>query len=695
MSYQFDPILGTGCDGSVSLTELQKGYDAGTAAQKAAFQASVSADVSTFAALTARIAVSGPTPRVTFASGSVQIPAQGSTAHYQANVDFRATRFDGSGVLAGNYAVTLGSYGFLDSTTFRAGPCEWNGLIIDMGAGPGNGLRIHSPSWNVSYFSLVGAKILGGSIGLTFGDHVWISELRNGLISGQTDVGALLTAGNTTGEGLNFYNTTFASVKNANGTGIAVKTVQGASRGNWKLYGCSFDYSDKAIYHGDGYMLISGGHIESDGPGAYVTVSQDSGTTVSAVLDGVEFWYQPGTSIATALVETSGGVAVDVLNCDVPNLANQETLEILRVNSGSPRVRIKGGNFGLWQGISQSIGIISRYTSLIRNGQFDNSSSGWRMLAVNYLRNSNFSGGVSGSPGTNPTWVTDSGATNGLTRTLTFTDYDGRRVMRVQYTGTPTANGTVGFSLWGDPSTRIKASVGNKLSLRAYLKYNALSGATAMSAQLTERDAAGAALISQSGYAANPFVKTLVQFDATLTNASTASVQPNIYWQYTSGTAVNIDVEISCPSLMLSGMDYADILRVDTSAALSSVRYSVDATGGYNSAPCLRITSSGDSGGVYQDVPVLPGDWLVVRGYVKFDTGTTGSAGYVVHWLDVQGNEISNQIVRPTYLTSAATWTQHSGVRVVPQGAFTARIECHVEALTGAALFDDALAWVL
>lgn len=42
MSYQFDPILGAGRDGSVSLAEQQKGYDAGTAAQKAAFQSSVS-----------------------------------------------------------------------------------------------------------------------------------------------------------------------------------------------------------------------------------------------------------------------------------------------------------------------------------------------------------------------------------------------------------------------------------------------------------------------------------------------------------------------------------------------------------------------------------------------------------------------------------------------------------------------------
>ena len=45
MSYQFDTILGAGRDSSVSLTEQQKGFDAGTAAQKAAFQASVSGGV--------------------------------------------------------------------------------------------------------------------------------------------------------------------------------------------------------------------------------------------------------------------------------------------------------------------------------------------------------------------------------------------------------------------------------------------------------------------------------------------------------------------------------------------------------------------------------------------------------------------------------------------------------------------------
>jgi hypothetical protein len=43
MTYQFDPILGQGRDGAVSLAEQQKGFDAGSAAAKAAFQASVSA----------------------------------------------------------------------------------------------------------------------------------------------------------------------------------------------------------------------------------------------------------------------------------------------------------------------------------------------------------------------------------------------------------------------------------------------------------------------------------------------------------------------------------------------------------------------------------------------------------------------------------------------------------------------------
>jgi hypothetical protein len=42
MTYQFDPILGQGRDGAVSLAEQQKGFDAGSAAAKAAFQSSVS-----------------------------------------------------------------------------------------------------------------------------------------------------------------------------------------------------------------------------------------------------------------------------------------------------------------------------------------------------------------------------------------------------------------------------------------------------------------------------------------------------------------------------------------------------------------------------------------------------------------------------------------------------------------------------
>lgn len=44
MTYQFDPILGTGRDGKVTLAEQQTGFNNGTAAQKAAFQSSVSGE---------------------------------------------------------------------------------------------------------------------------------------------------------------------------------------------------------------------------------------------------------------------------------------------------------------------------------------------------------------------------------------------------------------------------------------------------------------------------------------------------------------------------------------------------------------------------------------------------------------------------------------------------------------------------
>lgn len=42
MTYQYDPILGTGRDGKVTLEEQQAGFNTGTAAQKAAFQVAVS-----------------------------------------------------------------------------------------------------------------------------------------------------------------------------------------------------------------------------------------------------------------------------------------------------------------------------------------------------------------------------------------------------------------------------------------------------------------------------------------------------------------------------------------------------------------------------------------------------------------------------------------------------------------------------
>ena len=42
MTYQYDPILGAGRDGKVTIEEQQAGFNAGAATQKAAFQALVS-----------------------------------------------------------------------------------------------------------------------------------------------------------------------------------------------------------------------------------------------------------------------------------------------------------------------------------------------------------------------------------------------------------------------------------------------------------------------------------------------------------------------------------------------------------------------------------------------------------------------------------------------------------------------------
>lgn len=624
---------------------------------------------------------------------------------YHVAADFGQATIDGSAVPAGQYAITAKNLSAL--TNFQR-PSMWKGLDLDLGASGAYGVKIEAPTgqWSVSDFAAETWRIKGGARGLGFGQNTWLVNFRNIEVTGQTDIGIDATTGLNAGEGMTFYGGVVANCKNPGGTAIAFRTDYNpadAGGGMWKCFGMSFDYSNILIHHKHGSMELHGCHIENDGALPMVKIEQVAGRSVVSFHAFGGAWYNNPASTRTKVIEVTGSAVVDIQGGECIAIANTENLEFVSVVPGStPTVSIRGVSFNLWPGLSANIGRICGYTSLVRNGDFEDATAlaGWGMDAVNFLRNGGFSGGVDGVIGSGGQWATGMGlvgSLNGLNQpTLTYTNVNGRPVMKVRFTGVPTASASTGIYFYN--GTDVATKQGDLWKLRTYARLvGAATGITQFNLQLTERAAGGGAVTSGSTLIVPAAERKLFTFGSyAVQDATAAYLHSALNFSYTNGVAVDFTLEIDIPSLMLAPMEYADIIRSDTATALPTYRAALPAAGGRTAAKCLKLYSTAvESVGVYSKVPVKSREWLVGRGYANITALTAGSAGLKVSWRDAADAEISSQNIRPAYLAATGAYAQQSGVRVAPVGTERARLHCWLEAFNGTVLFDDVEAWVI
>lgn len=624
---------------------------------------------------------------------------------YHVEADFGQAAIDGSAVGAGNYAITAKNKA--GATTLQY-PSMWKGLRLDVGATTANGVKIEAPTgqWAVSNFAAETWSIKGGARGLGFGQNTWLCNFRNVFISGQSVIGVDGTMGSNSGESMVFYGGSIAGVVNGGTTGIGLLTDYNAADpggGTWKFFGTSFTYSDVQIHHRQGLLELHGCHIEASGAQPMVKVEQVVGRQVINMSAHGTEWMNNPASTRTAIIQVTGNAVINIQGGECAAIGNTEGLEFVSVPAAgdTPSINIRGVSFNLFPGISQPIGRICGKTSLVRNGDFETGTlDGWGMDALNFLRNGAFSGGVNGQLGAGGVWPTNmglQGGLNGLNQpTLTFLESGGRPVMRVAFSGVPTASGITG--IYFDSSNGIASAQGDLWKQRCYVRlFNTPSGVNTYSLQISERDGGGG-FVGGGSTAFNPSpARALFEQPYTIAGATAASIQPAFQFAYTVGVAVALVLEFDTPSVMLQPMVYKDIIRNDPAGALPTYRVQLAAAGGRTAAKALKLYSTAvESVGVFALVPVKSRDWLVCRGYANITALAAGGAGLKLSWRDAQDVEISNQNVRPTYLAAAgAGYVQHSGVRVAPQGAEKARLYAWLEAFNGTVVLDDIEAWIV
>jgi hypothetical protein len=623
---------------------------------------------------------------------------------YHVDADWGNATIDGSSIAAGQWAITAKNKSGL--TNFQR-PSMWKGLRLDLGvSSTAYGVKIEAPTgqWAVSDFAAETWLIKGGAKGLGFGQNTWLVNLRNIEVTGQSEVGIDTTTGTNAGEGLSFYAGVIGNVNNGGATGIGVLNDYNpldAGGGTVKFFGTSFDYSDVQIHHRHGLMELHGCHIEGDGAHPLVKVEQVAGRSVASFHAFGSVWYSTPGSTRTKVVEIIGNPVVNIHGGECIAIANTESLEFVSVPSGAlPQVNIRGVSFNLFPGMSQTIGRICGYTSLVRNGDFETGTlASWGMDAVNFIRNGGWSGGVTGTIGAGGAWPTDMGlvgALNGLNQPiLTFVTDRDRPVMRVRFSGTPTASSSTGVYFYN--GTGIASAQNDLWKLRSYARLVGTPvGVDSYSFQITERDSGGAAAGASSTFITPTANRDLHTFSHTTAQATADHIQPSFIFSFTNAVAVDFTIEFDIPSLMLAPMVYEDIVRIDTAATLPTYRVQAPAAGGRTAAKALKLYSTdAQTVDMFALVPVKTREWLLSRGYAHITARTAGEVGLKLSWRDWQDEEISAQNVRPTYLSTTGSYLQQSGVRVAPIGTERARLSCHLEAFNGTVLFDDIEAWVV
>lgn len=169
---------------------------------------------------------------------------------------------------------------------------------------------------------------------------------------------------------------------------------------------------------------------------------------------------------------------------------------------------------------------------------------------TNYVRNSVFSGAVSGTPGTLPTNMSVAN-TGGLTRQIVGTGTEnGIPYIDLRYTGTATINNA---DFMFEAPNSIVAAVGEIFNCSYYVKLLTsadLSGLQSITTLLVEYDSASGFLVSSASGAAMPTTSYQRYFSSkTMANASVAYVSGRMKINLIIGGTVDFTIRVAAPQI--------------------------------------------------------------------------------------------------------------------------------------------------
>jgi hypothetical protein len=190
---------------------------------------------------------------------------------------------------------------------------------------------------------------------------------------------------------------------------------------------------------------------------------------------------------------------------------------------------------------------------------------------TNSIRNNTMVGAVAGTPGTICTnWIAAT-PSNGLARQIVGTGTEnGITYIDIRYSGTTSAASLT--AIYWETATQVAAVSGQSWTNSVYVAL--VGGSTAniigTVVGIDENNGAGSFLAGSTTVfvpSAGALQGKRVAHTRTLTNASTASVSPYVYFNYASGVAIDITLRIGLPQLELGA--FATSVIPTTTTALT------------------------------------------------------------------------------------------------------------------------------
>jgi hypothetical protein len=252
---------------------------------------------------------------------------------------------------------------------------------------------------------------------------------------------------------------------------------------------------------------------------------------------------------------------------------------------------------------------------------------------TNSIRNNTMQGAVAGTPGTLPTNWSVAGAAGLTTNVIGTGTSNGVIYVDLQVTGTSSATS---YILAFDTTTQIAASVGQNWAWSSWIAFvgGSLSNVTTVSADFRESNSGGTQLAAGT-VALSTLTSSLVRQSATrtLSEATTAFIQPRLRLTITNGAAIDITLRIGLPQLELGA--FATSVIPTTTTALTRNADNDDMTGSnfsswYNASEGTllveyAVNATGYNGGAAALSDGTFNNRMIIRGITT--TNTAASIG--------------------------------------------------------------------